>query len=328
MSIPTPGEALWNQRHVLAQKQDRLVQLMKTINDPLNLNPYQWLQLSAFVQEYRPDLIVELGREAGNSTCCFLEAIREVGTTTPARLVSLCRSGYWEVGTRPRLRDLCDESWFAPGAVLQKDILTFDYAAALAGAKRVFVFWDAHGFDIAECVLGRLLPLLAGREHVVVMHDLTDLRYNAPPRAYDDQGLWKGEDGMGPAFWLYHVCSKVPQAVSAFEFTCRNRVPFHSAEESLHAVIGEDPARMAELKGLFAGDLFDLQAHWFWFSLNEAAGPVSFPAYVPPAEEILDVIEVVEEPALVPPPAPAPFLLRAFRAVARRVGGAFSRKAG
>jgi hypothetical protein len=328
MSIPTPGQALWNQRHVLADKHDRLVRLMKTVNDPLNLNPYQWVQLSAFVQEYRPDLIIELGREAGNSTCCFLEALREVRKAGPGRLVSLCRSGYWEVGTRPRLLDLCDDAWFAPGEILQKDILTFDYAQALTGAKRVFVFWDAHGFDIAECVLGRLLPLLAGREHVVAMHDLTDLRYNTPSRGYGDQGLWKGENAEGPSFWLHHVYSKVAQAVSAYEFTSRNAVPFHSAEESLHAVIGADRARVTEMKRLFPGGLFDLQAHWFWFSLNEAAGPFAFPAYSPPAEDILDVIEVVEPPAPCPSPAPRPFLRRALGAVVRRVRGALSRKAG
>ena len=44
------------------------------------------------------------------------------------------------------------------------DILEFDYRKALSDAKRVLIFWDAHGFDIAECVLGEILPIVAAGE--------------------------------------------------------------------------------------------------------------------------------------------------------------------
>jgi hypothetical protein len=54
-------------------------------------------------------------------------------------------------------------------------------------------------------------------------------------------------------------------------------MPLHAAAESLHKELKPDPARMTELQHLLGNDLFSLSAYWFWFSLNEASGPFTFP---------------------------------------------------
>jgi hypothetical protein len=277
LTVPTPAQALWNQRHQLAASAPRLRRLIEAVGRPTDLSPFQWAQLFTLTLEFAPDLIIELGRGWGNSTCCFLEAAQILRRRQACKLVSLSLDDDWVVRTGPRLRGIALPDWLAAGEFLKTDILTFDFAPVLAGAQRCLVFWDAHGFDVAECVLGRLLPLLEGLPHIVAMHDLCDLRYCSPSPAYGECGLWKGENATEPCFWLGHIASHVAQAVSVVDFTTRNALPLHSAEESLHAELGADPAKMAELRRLLDHDFVSLQACWFWFSLNEAAGPLTFP---------------------------------------------------
>lgn len=275
-ALPTPGQAFWNQRRQLAASAPRLRALIDAVGRPTDLCPFQWAQLFALTLEFKPDLIIELGRGWGNSTCCFLEAARILHPRT-CKLLSLSLDNDWVVRTRPRLRGIVSDDWLAAGELLRTDIRTFDFAPVLADSKRCLVFWDAHGFDVAERVLGRLLPLLESRAHIVAMHDLCDLRYCSPSCEYGDCGLWKGEIATEPCFWLGHVFSRVPQAISIVDFTTRNALPLHSADESLHTELGDIPAKMTELRRLLEDDFVSLQAHWFWFSLNEAKGPVTFP---------------------------------------------------
>jgi hypothetical protein len=177
--------------------------------------------------------------------------------------------------------------------------------ALLERAQRPLVLWDAHGFEIAEWVLGKLLPALVSKPHLVLMHDMSDTRFEVPSAEYGETEIWKGtnagdlsvgpasekisrngETGVwqrtnagDPALWLGHLFSKVSQAISIVDFASRNRLPLHSGAESLHAEIASDPARMASLRELLGDDLFSLQAHWYWFTLNEAPGALYFPPY-------------------------------------------------
>src|SRR5262249_39193126 len=159
-----------------------------------------------------------------------------------------CLSDDWYRLTRPTLGELASADWLAAGDLRQADILTTDFAPIVADARRCLVFWDAHGFAVAERVLGHLLPLLQGRPHMVAMHDMSDLRYCSPSRAYGPYGLWQGEDGGEPSFQLGHIHSRVGQAISIVDFTTRNQLPLHSAEESLHAELASDPAKHATLQ--------------------------------------------------------------------------------
>jgi hypothetical protein len=285
----SPGQALWNQRETIAALRDRFKALRAAVGRPTDLNLYQWAEFAAFALEFRPDLIIELGRELGNSTCCFIEVAHQLGGAKACRIFSLCLSNRWFTSTVPRLKAVVPREWFTPAQIEVCNMLGYDITPVLANAKRCLILWDAHGFDIAEWVLGKLLPQLVDKPHLVLMHDMSDTRFEVASPEYGEQGIWQGTDetiwrgtkAIAPAFWLGHIFSRVPQAISIVDFASRNQLPLHSAAESLHTEIANDPARMAALKKLLCdGDeLFSLQAHWYWFTLNEASPALSFPVY-------------------------------------------------
>jgi len=289
----SPGQALWNHRETIASLCGRFKALSAAVGRPTDLNLYQWVQIAAFALEFRPDLIIELGRGFGNSTCCFIEVAHRLGGAGACRVLSLCLTDDWLTHTVPRLKEVVPPDWFAPAQIEVRSMLEYDVKRGLAGANRCLVFWDAHGFDIAEWVLGRLLPQLIDKRHLVLMHDMSDNRFEASDPKYGEQGLWLGTDetiwrgakAISPSFWLGHIVAKVPQAISILDFTSRNRLPLRSAADSLHAEIGSELARMAELKALLGAELFSIQAHWFWLTLNEASTALTFPMYQVPVSE-------------------------------------------
>ena len=277
----SPAQAYWNQRRTLAELKERILLFSRAADDPVSLSIYQFAQLMATTLEFGPDLIIELGRARGNSTCVFTEAANRL-RLGQERVLSFDLNDNWNQWTVPRLKAELPESWFAPLAALQENILTFDFRSALAGADRVLVFWDAHGFDVAECVLGAILPELVYRAHLVLMHDLSDSRYiPASTFEYGENGIWKGTDFSGPRLKLGNIDSAVDQAIAIFDFATRNALPLHSADHSLHSELGLDPTRCGELTEQL-GELFSLQAHWYYFNLNEAPGRLTFPRFKSP----------------------------------------------
>lgn len=254
----TPSQAYWNQRQAIAGAKERLLALCGAIGMPGDLLPFQWAQLYAMALEFRPDLVLELGRGHGNSTCVFTEAANRLGG---CRVLSLDTDSVWR-SKLPRLRRIVPEAWFAPLRAPLADILAYDYAAAFAGARRILVFWDAHGYAVAGCVLGGILPLLRDLPHLVIMHDLSDARYSPP-------GLPAGKFRVG------HVISGVEQAVSITDFAGRNGLELHSADHDLHTRLAQRSTEMREL----LGEMFSLQAHWFYFTLNELQTAPQFPPF-------------------------------------------------
>lgn len=273
------GEAYWRQRTALARHAGRLRALFDMVESSKELWPYQWAQLLAMTLEFRPDLVIELGRGWGNSTCVFTEAVNQLGPEG-RRVVSVCLSDGWETRTRDRVGRLVTPEWFAPLQARRSDILAVDYPALACEAERVLVFWDAHGFDIAECALGEILPAIVDRPHLVIMHDLSDGRWAGPESThYGTRGLWKGNTWGGPRVRLGDIDSAVEQSVAIVDFMSRNGRRLCSADESIRTAIGADPARLEEMRRLLGPDLFELQAHWFWFSLNDQARTYTFPRF-------------------------------------------------
>jgi hypothetical protein len=286
MKPPTPAQAYWNQRQVVAGRRQRILDLNRAVDFATDLALFQWAQLMAYILEFGPDLIVELGRGKGNSTCVFTEAANVLGAGR-CRVLSLDVVADWEERTVPALRRAVPQSWFQPLQALRTDILTFDFAAALQGAGRVLVFWDAHGFAVAECVLSRIMPVIVDRPHVVLMHDMTDTRYCKSVDNYSEVGIWKGESDWKTAkgatlqFQLGHISTHVAQVIPALDFAQRNGVSLDSADHSYQTELATDSAKMVEMRRLLGDQFFALQAHWFWFSLNHAKAPYVFPAYNP-----------------------------------------------
>jgi len=268
-----PGIACWNQRKVLAVLRERILLEHQAVNSPQTMTLYQYVQLVATVLEFRPGLILELGRGHGNSTCAFTAASNHVDGAI--RVVSICPSTEWKRFTVPRLRSLVTDTWFAPLDSRCASIVETEYESILGGAQRVILYWAAPGFDVAECVLGRILPLLTSTEHLVLVHNLSDTRYVSRDHMdYGPHGLWRGDDQPGPRLKIGHVDSSASQAISVLDFTTRNRLTLESADHSLRADLS--PEQQQQMRALL-GDLFDTQAHWFYFTLKEHAGPYTFP---------------------------------------------------
>ncbi len=220
----------------------------------------------------------------------------------------------------PRLQSCCDAAWFARGNILCGNILDSDVAADLARARRVLVFWDAHGPEVAEWVLSGVMPRLADLPHVILMHDLAHAVYDyCGDRFYGTKHLWNGECATPDHFRIGHIESAVTQAILALDFTGRNGIELHAAAESMHREFQEDPERWAELNRLLGGDMVQLYCNWFWFSLNESTGEPTFPMPRPRPKVV-----PAAEPAAVEP-AGGPLSSRVFR-LGRRLAGAIKRK--
>ncbi|HGJ64029.1 TPA: hypothetical protein ENS27_01425 [bacterium] len=275
------SQSIWNERCVLCEVKDRVLQLYNTINFKNDLYPYQWCQLIAVTLEFKPNLIIELGRGGGNSTCAFLLAGSKISPLP--RITSVCLSTIWRKHTFPKIRHIISQQEVALLDIHEANILTFEFEKIISDARRILVFWDAHGFDVAACVLGKIMPLLQSKQHIVIMHDLSDNRYlPSDKREYRGNSLWKGNNNEGQRVWLGNIDSAVEQAVAIVDFTSRNKIELHSATHELHEMLGHDEEKKRVLTELIGSDLFSLQAHWFWFSLNEAKLSLTFPTYVVP----------------------------------------------
>jgi len=265
------AQACWNQRETLAQLKPRILAFARAAEDPTSLNLYQHAQLTAAALEFRPDLILELGRGYGNSTCDFTEVANLLGTT---RVLSLDQYNNWN-RTAGRLRGFVQRSWFHRLQALETNILTFNFKEVLAGSRRVLLFWDAHGFEIAKVVLSRIMPELADREHLVIMHDIGDLRHQGPETlSYGDNELWTGGSNTSRFLKIGFLDSNVEQAIAILDFSTRNRFPLYTADHSLATEL--TAAQSAELARLW-GDMFSCYGQWLYFSLREAAGALTFP---------------------------------------------------
>lgn len=291
-----PALAYWNQRHHLAAQREQILRLIQAVDYTNDLKSFQWAQLMSFVLEFKPDLILELGRGMGNSTCAYTQAAHQLGKSH--RVTSICLSEDWDDFTQPHLSKVVPQEWFEPLDIVRGDILLYDYETLLKDARRVFLFWDAHGFEVAECVLGRILPLLQSREHVVVMHDLTDVRYNGPDLdSYQNKKFWRHQAYDRAPLRIGHIATWVEQSIAITDFTVRNGIALESAEHSYHMFFDNDAQKQVEMNSLL-GELFNYQAHWYWFSM-EGRGKLTFPLFSPPQptskSELLMEIPAVEE---------------------------------
>ncbi len=150
----------------------------------------------------------------------------------------------------------------------------------LGDSQRTVLFWDAHGFEVAGCVLGEILPKLASRRHIVIMHDLSDQRYLGDAlKGYGGHPIWSGTSAGDSRLILGNINSAVAQAISISDFATRNELPLDSGDHSIRQFIGTDPAKVNQMQELLGPDFFSLNAHWFWFTLNDHPKPILFPSF-------------------------------------------------
>lgn len=280
-TVASAGDAYWHQRAAIARDADRIRTLVREVGRPSDLWPYQWAQLMSFALAMRPDLILELGRGYGNSTCAFTEAAALLGGDA-TRVVSICRSRSWDQRTRSAIAPFVTRDWTARLTILRGDIRRWDPAPYVRDAQRVLVFWDAHSFDVAEWVFGRLAPLLEGRDHAILVHDISDRRFQDPARDAYDGPMWKGRDD-GAHLRIGPIDTGFEEAVALLDFTARNGIALRSAEEEIRAHFDAQPEQADEMRAAL-GDLFALEAHWSWLRVRRTDGrALTYPRLDAPA---------------------------------------------
>jgi len=271
----------YEQRHALAEDAATLHALIGAVNAQYDLSPTQWAQWYTIALGFRPDLIVELGRAKGNSTALFTQAASRLGGS--ARVVSLCNSTDWEHETLPRVRAIVPPGWFDRLDARIVDILDVDYEKLFADAGRVLLLWDAHGFEIAETVLGRILPLIAARPHLVLMHDITDNRYSPASRSYEGQPIWKGstwDRGVAKSLARVNIGwmnALQDQVVAIADFAWRNSVEVGSADHEYAQFFAACPQRADEMRRIVGDDVFSMPAEFAFLMLDPERGPVHYP---------------------------------------------------
>ena len=271
----------YDRRHEVAEDALVLQQLIAAVDCTNDLAPTQWAQWYTVVLDYAPDLILELGRGLGNSTSVFGQAAWRLGRT---KIISLCQSGAWQNLSAPKIAGIVDSRWFDNIDARLANILTADYGAILRDHERVLVLWDAHGLEIAEVVLGDILPRLFDRPHLVLMHDILDNRYAGMARSYGGQPLWKGAKWQQrTGAWNSRINigwmnSIQDQVIALADFSARNDLEIGSADHEYATFFGAHPAYAAEMQQLLGDEFFSLAAQWAFLSLTGREGPFHFPA--------------------------------------------------
>ena len=258
-----------------------LRQLIEAVDSICDLEPPQWAQWYSVALGFAPGLIVELGRGHGNSTAVFTQAAWRLGRT---KVISLCRTRDWALTVAPRIARFVDGGWFGNLEARRIDILAADYEEILAGHSRVLILWDAHGFEIAELVLGELLPRLAGRTHLILMHDINDNRYALLPRSYGGHPLWKGNTLLpttgvaGSRVNVGWMNSQEDQVIALADFSARNDVEIESADHEYATFFETHPACADEMRRVLDDGFFSTRGHWAFLSLSGKEGPFHVPA--------------------------------------------------
>jgi hypothetical protein len=270
----------YDQRFRIAEDATVLRQLMAAVDCANDLASAHWAQWYSVALGFAPDLILELGRGYGNSTALFAQAAQRLGRT---KIVSLCRSGEWGRTVAPRIARVVDTAWFRRIDARRIDILSVDYARIFGEHERVLVLWDAHGFEIAELVLGEMLPRLADRTHLLLMHDISDNRYADVQRSYGGQPVWKGSawqqrTGAGSRVNVGWMNSIQDQVIALADFTARNDLDVGSSDHEYARFFAAQPACAEEMHRLLGDEFFSMIGHWAFLSLTGKQGPFHFPA--------------------------------------------------
>jgi hypothetical protein len=260
---------------VAFRKRLDLIRLL--VDEPGNLNVLQGLQFYALCLEYQPDLIIELGRGFGNSTCVFAEAITQIGH---GRLVSFDLDTLWQEQTLPKLKS-SELAFLLPVIdARRQDIKAADFNAIVGRARKVLVYWDAHGWDAADGVLCSLLPAIASCSHIVACHDVSDNRYVEVERSYGSRMFWREPElkEVSARYNIGWINTQEAQFLPLTDFLWRNQCALRSADEDLATWRKNHAERQAAVEQAIGHDEFSPGCHWAYFSLNDTEAELTFPA--------------------------------------------------
>lgn len=261
--------ALWNQRFKLKQTKLRLKQLADAVGYISDSSLSQYAQMFAITLEFKPDLIVEFGRGEGNSTAVFTEAANQLDNSF---VISICLSNDWQNKTSHNIAKIVPKPWFDKLDDHIVNILDVQFKDLIKGKKKILFLWDAHGWDIAEYILGKVLPSLAPREHLVLIHDVSYFDPKSVDASYIAGNIWKGYAGDDvknpPYIVLNSMTSPFEEIIALYDFASRNSLKIHSVQEEINDIYKKDQAKASMLKKLLGKAFSDSSSSFQWFSLN------------------------------------------------------------
>lgn len=275
----TPAKAYWNQRHALSRLIPRLLEMGEVIGQLNNPTYCQWAQTSSMLLEFKPDLILELGRGEDSLTCALTETAHFLGN---AKVVSLGLDRYIIEQMLPKLfqQGCITANWLKHLEYWVTDIPFFDFENLFNLNDKIILFWRASDFDVASCVLGKILPILQHKKHIVLVNQIADSRYmDHKALQYQGQRLWKGNGFKGRTVTLGNIYSSAEKAVALTDFSSRNNFEILSCQHSNHSEIESCPEKVSEMQSLLGNTFFSLEGDWSCFSLNDSAGPFTFPRF-------------------------------------------------
>jgi hypothetical protein len=228
-------EAIENNIDALEHLASELRAVLDLIDNPETLILRQALCLAALCLERKPDVVLDLGTGKGNSASVFSivgKALANLGHNLTVHTFDT--QDRWNAETAPIL-DPAITKRVVPHV---GDLTQFDFFPVLEPARSVVVFWDAHGYAVADTVLARIMPLLAERPHVVVCHDILDNRFLPERRPYGGLPFWRGMDyfynkrttteiNIG---WLSAI---VDQILPLTDFCYRNHIEIRSFDYAI-----------------------------------------------------------------------------------------------
>ncbi len=263
--------ALWNQRLKLQKSKLRLKQLANAVGHISDSSLAQYAQMYTTVLEYQPDIIIEFGRGAGNSTAVFTQAANQIAG---CKVISICLSNDWQEETSKKISKVVPKSWFHKLEVINANILDINFKDLLKNSKRVLFLWDAHGWDVAEYVLSEVLPSLKNKEHLVMVHDIS---YYIPHinGAYGSSGVWRdypGDDIKNPTYLILGtMASPFDELVPIYDFISRNQLSILSVSEQMNEFFKKNPVKAKSMAQLLGPNIFNSSSSFHHFSLNSAS---------------------------------------------------------
>jgi len=268
MDYSNTGKALLNQKSALKKAKSRLEQLAVAVDHISDSSLAQYTQMFAITLEFKPDLIVEFGRGTGNSTAVLTEAANQL---TSCKVISICLSSDWQDKTAGRIAKIVSKEWFSKLDARISDILDLDFKTLIKNGKTILFLWDAHGWDIAEYVLGVVLPALEKKKHLIFVHDLSYFDKNSNPK-YSGNGIWKGYAGdevkNPPRVVINSIQSAFEEMIAILDFASRNSLEIRSVQEEINNLYKKNQAEATLLKKILGKEFTDSSSSFHYFSLN------------------------------------------------------------
>lgn len=264
------GKALWSRRKNIYQVKKRLKLLANSIGRLSDSSLAQYAQLYSITLEFKPSLIIEVGRGWGNSTAVLVEAANKL--TNTRKVVSLCLANDWQERIRAKIEQVVEKDWFSKLEARIEDYTKLDIKTLVKQNDSVLFFLDAHGWDVIEHFLSNTLPILQKHKHLILVHDVLDVRYHNHLRKYT-KNIWRGyneEQKELSDLIINNMASPFEEIISIHDFSQRNYLEIHSVEHEIRQNIHNKQKKIEELSTNLGTEMSSPVSSFIWFSLNEA----------------------------------------------------------